>query len=491
MTTVHYEAWEPVIGLEIHVQLLTKTKLFSAAPCRFGAPPNTLITEIDTGQPGSLPMLNQEAVRLALQFGLAIRAEIALISGFDRKSYFYPDNPRNFQITQFYRPLIRGGTITCDIAGHTRHFAIERAHLEDDTGMLKHVAGYTGIDYNRAGAPLLEIVSEPMIHSPKEAVAYAMAIKALMQYLGASDCNMEKGSLRIDANVSVRPKGSKGLRPKAEIKNMNSFHYMELAIEAEIRRQIRLYTLQPHEDPKVLLQQATYRFDPVKKESILMRRKEEAQDYRYFPEPDLPPLVLTEQFIEAQRLGLPELPHQRYLRYISDLQLSPGAASALVGDKFLSDYFEEALKVCGLPSALCNWLIAEFAGRLKEKGSSLQKSGLLSRNVGKLVKLIHDQVITGKMGKLIADEMVKHPERDPEEIVRDNPNYQPLQDAAAIEPIVEEVLQAHPASIADYKAGKIKALAFLVGQVMEKTGGKASPAVVNALIQEKLDGIHK
>ncbi len=486
MTTVHYEAWEPVIGLEIHVQLLTATKLFSAAPLRFGAAPNTMITEVDTGQPGALPMLNKEAVKLALQFGLAIHSEIALRSGFDRKSYFYPDSPRNFQITQFYRPLLRGGTITCEIGGHTRHFAIQHAHLEEDTGMLKHFPGYTGIDYNRAGAALLEIVSEPMIHSPREAVAYAMAIRTLMHYLKASDCNMEKGSLRIDANVSVRPKGSKGLRPKVEIKNMNSFHHMELAIEGEIRRQIRLYTLQPHEDPKILVQQETYRFDPVKKTNVLMRRKEEAQDYRYFPDPDLPPLVLTEQFIEAQRLGLPETPHQRYLRYITELKLSPVSASILVADKFLSDYFEEALQICKAPSSLCNWLTVEFLGRLKEKGLSLQASKLPSHHIGKLVKLIEEQVITGKIAKLLAEEMVLHPEKDPEELVETSSDYKPLQDPSLIASIIEEVLHEHPLSASDYKAGKTKAFSFLVGQVMEKTRGKASPAIVNALLKERL-----
>lgn len=487
MTDIHYDSWEPVIGLEIHVQLLTRTKLFSHAPNRFGAEPNTLITEVDTGQPGALPVLNKEAVKLAVQFGLAINGQIALVSSFDRKSYFYPDSPRNFQITQFHHPIIKGGTVVCDVDGQTKRFAVNRAHIEDDTGMLKHFTSFAGVDYNRAGAALIEIVSEPVIHSPKDAAAYAMAIRAIMHYLGASDCNMEEGSLRIDANVSVRPKGDKTLRPKVEIKNMNSFHNMELAIESEIRRQIRAYTLQPHENPKNIIEQATYRFDPTKKENILMRLKEEAQDYRYFHEPDLPPLILTQQFIETQRSALPELPHQRFHRYLTTLKLAPDAASVLIGDKFLADYFEEALKICGNAGSLCNWLIVEFAGRLKEKGISLEDSGLQSAHIGKLVKLIDTEVITGKIAKIIADEMLKNPTSDPEAIVQSNPDYQPVKDTSFIEPIVDEVLKDNPQSIADYKAGRTKAFAFLVGQVMQKTRGKASPSVVNDLLKKRLD----
>ncbi len=486
MTEILYENWEPVIGLEIHVQLLTRTKLFSSAPNRFGAEPNTLITEVDTGQPGALPTLNKEAIRLATQFGLAIHAEIALVSSFDRKSYFYPDSPRNFQITQFHQPLIRGGTVTCDVEGHTRHFAVHHAHVEDDTGMLKHFSSFAGIDYNRAGAALIEIVSEPVFRTPKEAVAYAMAIRAIMQYLNASDCNMEEGSLRIDANVSVRLKGEKILRPKIEIKNMNSFHNMELALEVEIRRQIRAYSLRPHDPQDDVIGKGTYRFDPAQKETILMRRKEEAQDYRYFPEPDLPPVVLTEQYIEALRAALPELPHQRYLRYIADFKLPPASASLLVSDKFLSDYFEEALAYCSRPTALCNWLISEFSGRLKEKGLTLQQSGLKSSNIGKLVKMIDEGTITGKMAKLVADEMLADPERDSEEIVRNNPAYRPMEDTAALEAIVIQVVKNNPESIADYKTGRTKALGFLVGQVMQKTEGKASPALVNELIIKRM-----
>ncbi|HSX12607.1 MAG TPA: Asp-tRNA(Asn)/Glu-tRNA(Gln) amidotransferase subunit GatB [Rhabdochlamydiaceae bacterium] len=483
---MNFELWEPVIGLEIHVQLNTKSKLFSRAPNRFGDEPNTNISETDTGQPGSLPVLNKEVVRKAVQFGLAAKATIRRISSFDRKSYFYPDSPRNFQITQFYEPLIQGGTITCDVGGHTRHFSLNRAHIEDDTGMLKHFTGFAAIDYNRAGVPLIEIVSEPCIFSPKEATAYAMSIKSIMEYLDASDCNMEEGSLRIDVNISVRLKTEKILRPKIEIKNLNSFHYMELALEAEFLRQVRAYTMFPHENHKVAVAAGTYRFDPEKKETILMREKEEAKDYRYFPEPDLVPLILTEAYLEEVRLSLPELPHQRYLRYLSEHKLPADAAAILVNDKYLSDFFEEALEVCRSPVPLCNWLIVEFAGRLKELGKTLKESGLKSRYVAHLVKMIESGAITGKIAKLVADEMVLHPGKDSELIVRENPDFQPVHDRKAIEPFVDQVLRENTQSIADFKAGKTRAFGFLVGQVMKLTQGKASPEVVNALLNQKL-----
>lgn len=486
MTDIHYENWEPVIGLEIHVQLNTRTKLFGQAPNRFGDEPNTNIDEVDTGQPGSLPVLNQEAVKKAVQFGLAIGAEIARFTAFDRKSYFYPDSPRNFQITQFAHPIIQGGSITCNSEGHTKHIKIDRAHIEDDTGMLKHFSTFAGIDYNRAGAPLIEVVSKPMIHSPKDAVAYATALKAIMQYLEIADCNMEEGGLRMDANISVRPKGDTSLRPKIEIKNMNSFHNMEMAIESEIRRQVQAYSLNPHEEFAKVIQPGTYRFDLPTKKTIMMRRKEEAQDYRYFPEPDLLPILLTEDYIETLKRSLPELPHERYLRYVTELKIAPDSAAILVNDKYTSDFFESALPIAGNPSSLCSWLISEFSGRLKEKGISLKESKLESLHVGKLVKMIEEGVITGRMAKQVADDMLQAPGKDSETIVKENPNYQPVQDTSVIEPIVDRILKENPQSILDIKAGRTKALAFLVGQVMKETKGKASPAVVNELIHSKI-----
>ena len=476
--------WESIIGLEIHVQLNTRSKIFGPEPYLFGSEPNVDIGVVSTGQPGALPVLNREAVRKAVQFGLAIRAEVALESRFDRKSYFYPDNPKNFQITQFDYPIIKGGTVTCDVEGKTRQFAVHHAHLEEDAGMLKHFTNFSGVDYNRAGVPLLEIVSEPCMRSPKEASSYAQAVKAIMEYLDASDCNMEEGSLRIDTNISVRRREETGLRTKVEIKNMNSFHYMELAIESEVRRQIAFYTLYPHQK----IEQGTYRFDPETNRTILMRTKEAAEDYRYFPEPDLPPLILTEAYIGEIQKALPELPYDRYKRYLQELPAQ--AAAVLVQTKKLSDYFEEALKTCSNAKSLANWITVEFAGRLKEQGQEIYNSQIAPYHIADLVNQIDQNTITGKIAKSVADDMVAHPGKSPAEIVAANPDYQPVHDTSAIEPMVDQVIAENPQSIADYKAGKTKAFAFLVGQVMKLCRGKASPAVVNELLQKKLQHPH-
>ncbi|HEY2809800.1 MAG TPA: Asp-tRNA(Asn)/Glu-tRNA(Gln) amidotransferase subunit GatB [Rhabdochlamydiaceae bacterium] len=489
MTDIIYEDWQPIIGLEIHVQLNTKSKLFSAAPNHFGDEPNTNITEVCTGQPGSLPVLNKEAVRKAVQFGCAVNARVSYFSKFDRKSYFYPDSPRNFQITQYDQPILFGGTITTDIGGEPKHFFINRAHLEDDAGMLKHFNSFAGVDYNRAGVALLEIVSEPCMHSPKEAIAYAMAVKAIMEYIDASDCNMEEGSLRVDCNISVRKKLETKLRNKSEIKNLNSFYNMEMALEAEILRQIRAYSLQPHEDPAKVIGQATYRFDPEKKEVILMRQKEQAEDYRYFPEPDLPPLYLTDEYIESIRTALPELPHQRFKRYLAEYGLPENSVCILINDKHLADYFEVALQTCCSPKAISNWITVEFTGRFKDSGQTLLTSGIRAEHIGKLVHLIESGAITGKIAKSVADLMVQHPGKDPEHIVKENPDFQPIHDTSSIEPLVDQVLADNPQSIADYKAGKGRAFDFLVGQVMKLTKGKASPPIVNDLLSKKLNNL--
>ncbi len=475
--------WEPIIGLEIHVQLNTRSKLFSSSPNRFGDEPNTNIDPVSTGQPGTLPVLNKEAVKKAVQLGLALNSTVALVSKFDRKSYFYPDSPRNFQITQFDKPILTGGSVTIDLDGEIKTVAIHHAHLEDDSGMLKHFTNFAGVDYNRAGTPLIEIVSEPCMHSPKEAVAYAMAIKALMQSLDASDCNMEEGSLRIDVNVSVRLKGEPSLRTKVEIKNMNSFANMEMAIASEIKRQIHLY------NSGEVVRSGTYRFCLERKETVLMRAKEEAADYRYFPEPDLPPLLLSPAYIESLRASLPELPHQKLKRYLEILKLPSDAAALLINDKPLADYFEEGLPLCGNPKNLCNWITVEFVGRAKEKGATLTELGIKSAHIAQLVHLIEKGTITGKIAKSVADEMMLSPGKDPEIIVRENPDFQPLNDASVIESLVDQVLSQNAQSIADFKAGREKALASLVGQVMKLSKGKASPTIVNELLLKKLQGL--
>lgn len=482
----HHKEWEVVIGLEIHAELNTQSKLFSAAPNRFGDEPNTNISEVCTGQPGALPVLNREAVRKAVQFGCAIQGAVQKFSKFDRKSYFYPDSPRNFQITQFEEPIILGGTVIAAVNGEEKSFEVDRVHLEDDAGMLKHFPQYAGIDYNRAGVPLIEIVSKPCIRSPEEAVAYAMAVKAILQYIDVSDCNMQEGSLRFDANISLRKWGEQGLRNKIEIKNMNSFTYMKLALESEIKRQIKLYLANPHKEPKDVLQQATFRWDPDRKQTVLMRRKEEADDYRYFPEPDLVPIILTDVYIEKIRAELPELPLQRERRYVEKLQLPPESAFLLTSDKLLADYFEKILVLCNHPRPVCNWLVVEFAGRFKESGKALYETAIQPEHIAHLVLMILDGTISGKIAKSVADDMVASPGKDPRDIVAETPHYQPMENHAEVEAFVEQVIAENAQSVEDYKNGKQKALAFLVGQVMKLSRGTAPPDLVNQLIKQKL-----
>jgi aspartyl-tRNA(Asn)/glutamyl-tRNA(Gln) amidotransferase subunit B len=361
--------------------------------------------------------------------------------------------------------------------------------LEDDAGMLKHFSNFAGVDYNRAGAPLIEIVSEPCIHSSKEASAYAAAIRAILLYINACDGNMEEGSLRIDVNISVRPRGTSELRPRVEIKNMNSFSFLEMAIESEITRQISLYITHPHRPHLELIPPGTYRWDSEAKQTVLMRTKESADDYRYFPEPDLTPLILTEAYVDNLRSALPELPHDRFKRYVSDFGLTEYSASVIINEKALSDYFEEANALCMNPRSLCNWMTVEFSGRLKDSGKNLAEIGIPPKHLAKLIQMIDSQKITGRIAKDVADDMVASPGLDPEAIVNQNPDYQPMDDTAAIEAIVDAVLLANPQSIIDFKAGRDKAFAFLVGQVMKETRGKASPQIVNHLIKTKIQSL--
>ena len=478
--------WDVVIGLEIHVQLNTHTKLFSPAPNTFGENPNQNISTICTGQPGSLPLLNEAAVEKAVQFGLAVNADISRQSSFDRKSYFYPDSPRNFQITQFFHPIVKNGYVEISLEDSVKKVEITAAHLEDDAGTLKHFSSFTGVDDNRAGAPLMEIISAPCLKSASEAALYAKEIKSIFQYIGASDANMDQGQLRMDANISVRPQGETTLRNKVEIKNINSFHFLELAINQEISRQIAIY----EKDPHAVIASSTCRFDPVQKTLTVMRKKESAEDYRYMPEPDIPPLMIEEELIERLTCSLPELRRARKNRYKEQLQLSKDAAEILTEEKALADYFEEALSFC--PSSLsanllANWITIEFFGRAKEAGKHFLSTSIPEKHIGSLITLIEDKTITSRIAKSIADEMMKKPHTSPQTIVQENPDYLPMSDPAIIEPIVEKILQDHPQSIEGFKNGKQKAISFLVGQVMKSTKGKASPEVVNTLLHKKLD----
>jgi aspartyl-tRNA(Asn)/glutamyl-tRNA(Gln) amidotransferase subunit B len=487
--TTHESEWEPVIGLEIHAELNTKSKMFSSAPNHFGDEPNSNISEVDTAMPGALPVVNMDAVKKACQFGLAIGAKVATFSQFDRKSYFYPDSPRNFQITQFTHPIVIGGKIVANIGDVEKEFAVHHAHLEDDAGMLKHFSNFAGVDYNRAGVPLLEIVSEACMHSGRDAAAYGMAVKAILDYLDVCDCNMEEGSLRIDVNVSVRKKGEKGLRNKIEIKNMNSFSNLERAVSHEVKRQIAEYEKNSDKDPKDVIEQATYRFDPELNETILMRRKEYADDYRYFPEPDLLPVILTESYIEDIRKTLPELPLQREKRYQEQLGLATHQAFAITYDKKIAAYFEECLKTCKNAKNLANWIIVEFSGRLKEQGKTLPDTPITPKLVATLVNLIETQVINGKIAKSVADEMVAHPGKTPEDIIKENPDFRPIVNRDAISPIVDSVIAANQQSVQDFLSGRDRAFAFLVGQVMKQTKGSASPEVVNELLRERIKNV--
>jgi aspartyl-tRNA(Asn)/glutamyl-tRNA(Gln) amidotransferase subunit B len=486
MTDLPYDLWQPVIGLEIHAQLNTKSKLFSSAPNHFGDDPNTNITVVCTGQPGSLPVLNKEAVKKAVQFGCAVKGNVARSSRFDRKSYFYPDAPVNFQITQFDHPIVRNGEITTHFNGIKKTFQINRAHLENDAGMLKHFSSFAGVDYNRAGAPLIEIVSEPCMYSAKEASAYAQAIRALLLYIDVCDGNMDEGSLRIDVNISVRLKTETHLLPRIEIKNMNSFSFLEMAIDSEITRQIALYLENPDKTPEELMPPGTYRWDPDTKQTNLMRKKESAEDYRYFPEPDLPPIVLSESYIDQIASALPELPYDRYNRYLNELDFNDYSATILVNDKNLCDYFEKALKICNNPRLLSNWITVEFAGRFKEASRTLVNSGILAEHVAKLVQLIEENKINGKIAKAVADDMVANPGLDPETIVKNNPDYQPNDNMAEIEAFVALALIENPNSVKDYLAGNQRAFGALVGYTMKLSGGKANPQIVNELLKKKI-----
>lgn len=478
--------WQPVIGLEIHVQLNTKTKLFSSSPNHFGDEPNSNISAICTGQPGTLPRLNKKAVEKAIRLGLALNSKISPLSHFDRKSYFYPDSPRNFQITQFHSPIIIGGSISAKVKGITQAFSIKSAHIEDDAGMIKHFTNFAGVDYNRAGSALIEIVSEPCMHSAEEAVAYAQALRELMLHLDITDGNMEEGSLRMDVNISVRPMGATELRSRIEIKNVNSFSFMQMAIDAEVKRQIAAYTANPTLPCNEVIPNATYRFDTERKETILMRSKENAEDYRYFPEPDLPPLAVSDQLIEEIRNDLPELPAIKRLRFSNQYELSDQVIETFMADPKLCAYFDETLKSCHHPKSLVTWILVEFTGRLKERGLTLLQSGIPPFHIASLVNMIEKKQITGKIAKSVADIMVEHPEKSPETIVESNPDFKPMADAQFLDIIVQAVIDANPQSIVDFKNGKDKAFAFLVGQVMKQTKGAASPDLVNELIRKKI-----
>ena len=473
-------SWETVIGLETHVQLSTKTKLFSRASTAFGASPNTNVNLIDCGLPGVLPSVNKEAFYKAIRFGMAIDAQINQVSIFDRKNYFYADLPKGYQITQMELPIVLGGSINIVSGETTKTINITRAHLEEDAGKSIHdeYDGYSAIDLNRAGTPLLEIVSEPEISSAKEAVAYMKAMHQLVTYLDVSDGNMAQGSLRCDANVSIRKKGDKDLGTRTEIKNINSFKFIEKAINFEIKRQIKIL------EKGETVTQETRLYDSSKDETRSMRSNEFANDYRYFPEPDLLPVVISDEEIKRIKDEFPELPSEKEMRYQQDFKISAYDAQIIASSKSMADFFEAAAEQTGNYNLLANWLIGEISAYLNKELIEINESKLSIANVAILINRIDDQTISGKIGKAIFEEMCISG-ISPDEII-ESQGLKQISDDGAIEEIINSVINDNPAQVEAYLGGKDKLFGFFVGQVMKLTQGKANPKTVNAILKEKL-----
>ncbi len=474
--------WEPVIGLEIHAQLLTRSKIFSAASTAFGAEPNVNACPIDLGYPGMLPVLNREVVRMAVMFGLAVDAEIAPRSVFARKNYFYPDLPKGYQISQYELPIVGPGRLTISLEdGHEKVIGITRAHLEEDAGKSLHEAfdGSTGIDLNRAGVPLLEIVSEPDLRSAREAGAYMKAIHTLVRYLGICDGNMQEGSLRCDANVSLRPRGSRSFGTRTEIKNVNSFHFIEQAIDYEIARQADLL-----ESGGTVVQE-TRLYDPERHETRSMRAKEEANDYRYFPDPDLLPVELDAAFINAIRATLPELPRARRERLQTQYGLSAYDAGVLTAERELADYYEAVVESLGGEAKLsANWVMGELAAALNREGLTIGTSRISAPGLAGLLRQIIDGLISGKLAKEVFEAMWAG-EGEADAVIKKR-GLRQISDPEALVRVIDEVIAANPSQVAQYKAGKEKLFGYFVGQVMKQTRGRANPAEVNRLLKQRL-----
>jgi aspartyl-tRNA(Asn)/glutamyl-tRNA(Gln) amidotransferase subunit B len=478
--------WEVVIGLEIHAQLATKSKIFSGAATAYGAAPNSQACAVDLGLPGVLPVLNKEAVRMAVKFGLAVDAEIADRSVFARKNYFYPDLPKGYQISQFELPIVGKGQISIEMEdGSEKIVGITRAHLEEDAGKSLHedFHGQTGIDLNRAGTPLLEIVSEPDMRSAKEAVAYMRKIHSLVRYLEICDGNMQEGSFRCDANVSIRPKGQEKFGTRAELKNINSFRNVERAINIEIERQIDVI-----ESGGTVVQE-TRLYDADKNETRSMRSKEEANDYRYFPDPDLLPVVLDEGLLEQVRATLPELPNEKRDRLISEMGLSKYDASVLTSSRELADYFESVLAATGNkdPKQCANWVTGTLSGALNKAGLEITESPVSSEQLGSVLLRIQDNTISGKIAKQVFEAIWNGEGADADAVI-ESKGLKQVTDSGAIEAMIDEVIAANPQQLQQYRDGKEQLFGFFVGQVMKASKGKANPGQVNEILKQKLAG---
>ncbi len=474
--------WETVIGLEIHAQLATKSKIFSGASITYGATPNTQACAVDLGFPGVLPVLNEAAVRMAVKFGLAIGATIAPRSVFARKNYFYPDLPKGYQISQYELPVVGVGHLDIELEdGGTKRVGITRAHLEEDAGKSLHedFHGMSGIDLNRAGTPLIEIVSEPDMRSAKEAVAYMKKIHSLVRYLEICDGNMQEGSFRCDANVSVRPKGQEKFGTRAELKNLNSFRFVERAINIEVERQIELI------EAGGTVKQETRLYDSDKDETRSMRSKEEANDYRYFPDPDLLPLEISADFIEQVRTTLPELPDAKKQRFIDEHELSPYDAAVLTASRETANYYEDVVKASGSEPKLCaNWVMGELSGALNRSNLDIAASPVSSAALAGLLKRISDNTISGKIAKEVFEAMWEG-EGDADTVI-EKKGLKQITDTGAIEKVIDAVIAANPKQLEQYRAGQDKLFGFFVGQVMKASQGKANPGQVNELLKKKL-----
>ena len=474
--------WETVIGLEVHIQLSTKSKIFSGASTKFGSDPNKQACLIDVALPGVLPVCNQEAIRMAIKFGLAVGATINRKSVFERKNYFYPDLPKGYQISQFEIPIVAGGSLVTEVDGEIHVVGLTRAHLEEDAGKSLHEQfdDATGIDLNRAGTPLLEIVSEPDIRSAAQAADYMRKLHSLVTYLDICDGNMQEGSLRCDANVSIRPVGQKELGTRAELKNINSFRFVEKGIEIEVDRQIELL-----ESGGTVVQE-TRLFDPKLNVTRPMRGKEDAQDYRYFPDPDLPPLVVSDELIDEVKKNLPELPSARKQRFMEGLGLSAADAGQLTQSREVADFYEEALGTStNNAKSVANWVNVELASYLNKSGLSIQESRVDASVIGKIVALIADGTISGAGGKTLLQALWDNPQQSIDAVI-DEKGLKQLEDSGELERLVDEVIKSNPDQVQKYKEGNAKLLGFLVGQVMKLSKGKANPKLVNQSLREKL-----
>jgi aspartyl-tRNA(Asn)/glutamyl-tRNA(Gln) amidotransferase subunit B len=480
--------WETVIGLEVHTQLNTRSKIFSGASTAFGAEPNTQACAVDVALPGVLPVLNAAVVEKALRLGLAVGATINLRSVFARKNYFYPDLPKAYQISQYEIPVVAGGTLDILVDGVEKTVRLTRAHLEEDAGKSLHedFHGATGIDLNRAGTPLLEIVSEPDMRSSAEAVAYAKALHALVRWIDICDGNMQEGSFRCDANVSVRPAGQEKFGTRCEIKNLNSFRFLERAIEFEVRRQIELI-----EDGGTVVQE-TRLYDPDRDETRTMRSKEDAHDYRYFPDPDLLPLVVSEAWLARVRSELPELPHAKRDRFVGQYGFTPYDAALLTASRELADYFEEAAAGADAKTAklVANWINGTLTARLNEDGADVVASRISAKQLRRLVDRIADGTVSGKIAKDVFDAMWAGEAGgdDAADAIIAAKGLRQISDSGALEKMVDDVLAANPQQVADYRGGKEKAFNSLVGQVMKATKGKANPQQLSEILKRKLVG---